>query len=46
MNKDLREGLVWGGTVVVVALCASFARKLGYIDGDTVTGWSPARMGS
>jgi hypothetical protein len=37
MNKELKEGLVWGGTVVVVALCASFARKLGYIDSDVVT---------
>jgi hypothetical protein len=36
MNKDLKEGLAWGGSVLVVALCASFARKLGYIDSDAV----------
>ena len=36
MNKDLKEGIAWGGALLVVALCESLARKLGYIDGDTV----------
>jgi hypothetical protein len=36
MNKEIKEGLAWGGGVVVVALCASFARKLGYVDVETV----------
>jgi hypothetical protein len=36
VNKEIREGLAWGGGVVVVALCASFARKLGYIDVEVV----------
>lgn len=40
MNKDLKEiaiGLAWGGGIVVLALTASHARTLGYIDADTVT---------
>lgn len=37
MNKELIAGLAWGGGIVAVALGATFARKLGYIDGDTVT---------
>jgi hypothetical protein len=37
MNKELIAGLAWGGAILVVALGATFARKLGYIDGDTVT---------
>ena len=40
MNKELKEltaGLAWGGGIVALALAATFARKLGYIDGDTVT---------
>lgn len=41
MNKEqnLREmidGLIWGGSVVVVALAASLARKMGYMDDETV----------
>jgi hypothetical protein len=36
-NKEIMAGLAWGGGVLVVALCAVFARNLGYIDGDTVT---------
>jgi hypothetical protein len=37
MNRQLMTDLAWGVGIVVVALAASFARKLGYIDGDTVT---------
>jgi hypothetical protein len=37
MNKQLITDLAWGVGIVAVALVASFARKLGYIDGDTVT---------
>jgi hypothetical protein len=37
MNKDVIGNLAWGGGIVVLALGATFARKLGYIDGDTVT---------
>ena len=36
MNKEIKAALTWGGSVAVVALCAVFARKLGYIDADTV----------
>jgi len=37
MNKDLIGSLAWAGGLVALALAASFARKLGYIDGDTTT---------
>lgn len=37
MNKDLIGSLAWGGGIVALALGATLARKLGYIDGDTVT---------
>jgi Ca2+/Na+ antiporter len=37
MNKDLITDLAWGVGILVVALLASLARKMGYIDGDTVT---------
>ncbi len=37
MNKELSAGLAWGGSNIALALGATFARKLGYIDGDTVT---------
>ena len=36
-NREFKLGLAWGGSVLVVALCAVFARKLGYIDSDTVS---------
>jgi hypothetical protein len=36
-NKEIKTGLAWGGSVVVVALSAVLAHKLGYIGGDTVT---------
>lgn len=37
MNKDLIGALAWGGGIIALALGATFARKLGYVDGDTVT---------
>ena len=37
MNKELIAALAWGGGIIALALGATFARKLGYIDGDTVT---------
>ena len=37
MNKEVVGNLAWGGGIVVLALGATVARKLGYIDGDIVT---------
>ncbi len=37
MNKELIAGLAWGGGIIALALGATYARKLGYVDGDTVT---------
>lgn len=37
MNKEVITDLAWGLGIVFVALAASTARKMGYIDGDTVT---------
>ncbi|MBP6903443.1 MAG: hypothetical protein KBC73_25380 [Burkholderiaceae bacterium] len=37
MNKQLITDLAWGAGIVVVALLATWARRLGYVDGDTVT---------
>lgn len=37
MNRELIAGIVWGGGIIVLALGATYARKLGYVDGDTVT---------
>ena len=37
MNKQLLTDLAWGVGIVVVALVASWARKLGYLEADTVT---------
>jgi hypothetical protein len=37
MKKDLIWGLSWAGGIIAVALGATLARKLGYIDGETVT---------
>ncbi|WP_395327262.1 ammonium transporter [Novosphingobium sp. BL-8H] len=36
-KTDLYGNLAWGGLIVALALGASLARKLGYIDTDTVT---------
>lgn len=37
MNKELIAGLAWGGGIIAMALAMTQARKLGYMDGDTVT---------
>jgi hypothetical protein len=37
MNKELVAGLAWGIGILAVALGATFARKLGYIESETVT---------
>lgn len=37
MNKELIGGLAWGGGIIAVALGMTVARKLGYVDGETVT---------
>ncbi|KQU75617.1 MULTISPECIES: hypothetical protein [unclassified Rhizobacter] len=37
MNKELIAGLAWGGGVVALALGATLARKMGYVEADTVT---------
>ncbi|WP_447763299.1 ammonium transporter [Sphingopyxis panaciterrae] len=36
MNKDVVGSFAWAGAIVIVALATSFARKSGYLDGDTV----------
>lgn len=37
MNKEVIADFSWGVGIVVLALGATFARKLGYIDADAVT---------
>lgn len=37
MNKNLITDLAWGLGIVLVALVASTARKIGYVDDETVT---------
>lgn len=37
MNKELVSDLAWGIGIVVLALASSYARKLGYIEAETVT---------
>jgi len=37
MNKEIVAGLACGGSIVVIALGATVAGKLGYVDADTVT---------
>lgn len=37
MKKEVIADIAWGVGIVVLALGASFARKLGYIDAETVT---------
>ena len=37
MNKQVITDLAWGLGILMVALVASFARKLGYVDSETVT---------
>jgi hypothetical protein len=36
MNKELTTSLAWAGSMIALALGATFARKQGYINGDTV----------
>ena len=37
MNKEAKASLAWGGGIIAVALGATLARQLDYIDADTVT---------
>ena len=37
MNREVVGSLSWGVGIVVLALGATLARKLGYVDGETVT---------
>jgi hypothetical protein len=37
MNKDLTGSVAWGAGIIAVALVATLARQMNYIDGDTVT---------
>ena len=37
MTKDIKGSLLWAGGIIALALVASYARRLGYIDGDTTT---------
>ena len=37
MNKDLRGSLAWAGGIIGLALAATAARQLGYVDQETVT---------
>nr|WP_298127545.1 hypothetical protein [uncultured Pseudoxanthomonas sp.] len=36
MNREVLTSLAWGIGIVVLALCATFARSRGYIDGEMV----------
>lgn len=36
-RSDVIGNLAWGGGLIALALLAQFARKLGYVDGETVT---------
>ncbi|MEO6582548.1 MAG: ammonium transporter [Sphingomicrobium sp.] len=37
MNREVIGSIAWGGGIIAAALVATVARKLGYMDGDTVT---------
>jgi hypothetical protein len=37
MNRELASDLAWGIGIVVLALASTYARKLGYIEAETVT---------
>jgi hypothetical protein len=37
MNKEIVGSLAWGGGIIGVALLATLARQLGYMESDTVT---------
>ena len=45
MNKDLLGSLSWGVGIVVLALGATYARQLGYMDTTRSPGLSWARRG-
>lgn len=36
MNREVMADLAWGVGIVVLALAATYARRQGYIDGETV----------
>jgi hypothetical protein len=36
MNRELIDGLAWGGGIVTLAIGATLAHKLGYIEADSV----------
>jgi hypothetical protein len=36
MKGELIDGIAWGGSIVLLAIGASFAHKLGYIEAETV----------
>jgi len=35
MTESKLQALAWAGGIIALALCASFARRLGYVDSDT-----------
>lgn len=37
MNKEIKAALIWAGGILALSLGAVTARRLGYVDGDTVT---------
>ena len=37
MNKEMVGSFAWAGAIIILALGMTLARKLGYVDGDTVT---------
>ncbi len=37
MNSEVKGGLAWAGGMITLALAATLARKLGYLDRETVT---------
>jgi len=37
MNKEILGGLAWAGTIIAVALGATLARRMGMLEGETVT---------
>lgn len=45
MNKDVLGSLAWGAGIVILALAATLARKLGYVDAETVTRWVTGATG-
>jgi hypothetical protein len=37
MNKDIKAGLAWAGGLLALSVVGALMRRLGYLDGDTVT---------